>query len=56
MKGDEQYVLSLKDALKLIEAEKDHHLVVDVTTMSALRKPKVEDGQEIVLIPCLQGG
>jgi len=35
-KGDEQHLLSLEEAAKFIDAEKDSHFVVDVKTMKVL--------------------
>jgi len=55
-KGDEQHLLSLEEAAKLIDAEKDRHFVVDVKTMKVLGELKVEDGQELMLVPYLHGG
>lgn len=54
--GDETQTLTQEEAQNLIETEKGRYFVVDAATKKILKEVKVEDGQELLLVPILSGG
>jgi len=55
-KGHETVELSPKEAEQLIKAEQGRYFVVDAETRQVLREIKLEDGQELMLVPIVRGG
>jgi len=55
-KGHETVELPPKEAEELIEAEEGRYFVVDAETKQILREIKLEEGQELMMIPIVRGG
>lgn len=55
-KGHETVLLPPEEAKKLIEGYGERYFVVDKTSREVLKEIRLEDDQEIALIPKARGG
>lgn len=54
--GHETIELSKEEAEHLIEAEEGRYFIIDSKTKQILREIKLEEGQELMMIPIVSGG